>query len=57
VATTTDPASLEELVGRLQALAPELIVLEATDGREGPAVAALAAVRLLAVPPAQHYAR
>jgi transposase len=44
--TTTDPASLEDLVGRLQALAPELIVLEATGGREGPAVAALAAAGL-----------
>ena len=41
--TPTDPASLEELVSRLQALQPELIVLEATGGREGPAVAALAA--------------
>jgi transposase len=44
--TATDPASLEELVARLQALAPELIVLEATGGREGPAVAALAAAGL-----------
>jgi transposase len=39
-ASATDAASLEELVGRLQALQPELIVLEATGGREGPAVAA-----------------
>jgi transposase len=44
--SATDPASLEELVGRLQALQPELIVLEATGGREGAAVAALAAAGL-----------
>ncbi|MGO8948212.1 MAG: IS110 family transposase [Ktedonobacterales bacterium] len=44
--SATDPASLDELVGRLQALQPELIVLEATGGREGPAVAALAAAGL-----------
>jgi transposase len=44
--SATDSASLEELVGRLQALQPELIVLEATGGREGPAVAALAAAGL-----------
>jgi transposase len=42
----TDAASLDELVGRVQALQPELIVLEATGGREGPAVAALAAAGL-----------
>ena len=44
--SATDPASLDELVGRLQALHPELIVLEATGGREAPAVAALAAAGL-----------
>jgi transposase len=44
--SATDPASLDALVGRLQALSPELIVLEATGGREGPAVGALAAVGL-----------
>ena len=44
--SATDAASLEELVGRLQALSPELIVLEATGGREGPTVAALAAAGL-----------
>jgi transposase len=44
--STTDAASLEELVRRLQALQPELIVLEATGGREGSAVAALAAAGL-----------
>jgi transposase len=42
----SDPASLEELVGRLQTLQPELLVLEATGGREGPTVAALAAAGL-----------
>jgi transposase len=42
----TDGASLDELVGRLQTLRPELIVLEATGGREGPTVAALAAAGL-----------
>jgi transposase len=44
--SATDPASLDELVGRLQALSPELIVLEATGGREGAVVAALAAAGL-----------
>jgi transposase len=44
--STTDGTSLEELVGRFQALQPELIVLEATGGREGPTVAALAAAGL-----------
>src|SRR5271166_4312455 len=44
--SATDAASLDELVGRLQALQPELIVLEATGGREGPTVAALAAAGL-----------
>jgi transposase len=44
--SATDAASLEELVRRLQALQPELIVLEATGGREGSAVAALAAAGL-----------
>jgi transposase len=44
--STTDAASLEEVVRRLQGLQPELIVLEATGGREGPTVAALAAAGL-----------
>jgi transposase len=44
--TATDAASLDALVERLQALQPALIVLEATGGREGPAVAALAAAGL-----------
>jgi transposase len=44
--SATDPASLDELVGRLQELHPELIVLEATGGREGAVVAALAAAGL-----------
>ena len=44
--SATDTASLDELVRRLQTLQPELIVLEATGGREGPAVAALAAAGL-----------
>jgi transposase len=44
--SATDAASLDELVDRLQALRPELIVLEATGGREGSAVAALAAAGL-----------
>ena len=42
----TDGASLDGLVGRLQTLQPELIVLEATGGREGSTVAALAAAGL-----------
>jgi transposase len=42
----TDEASLDELVGRLQGMQPELIVLEATGGREGSTVAALAAAGL-----------
>ncbi|MGZ3638515.1 MAG: IS110 family RNA-guided transposase [Ktedonobacterales bacterium] len=44
--TATDAASLDGLVQRLQDLQPELIVLEATGGREGPVVAALAATGL-----------
>ncbi len=44
--SATDPASLDDLVGRLQDLQPELIVLEATGGREGAVVAALAAAGL-----------
>src|SRR5262245_25612768 len=44
--SATDPPSLEELVGRWQQLQPERIVLEATGGREGPTVAALAAAGL-----------
>lgn len=42
----SNPTSLDELVERLQALQPELIVLEATGGLEGPVVAALAAAGL-----------
>ena len=38
----TDGARLDALVGRLQTLRPELIVLEATGGRAGPTVAARA---------------
>jgi transposase len=41
-----DAPGLDELVERLQALPPELIVLEATGGREGAVVAALAAAGL-----------
>lgn len=44
--SATDAAHLDILVGRLHARQPELIVLEATGGREGPAVAALAAAGL-----------
>jgi transposase len=44
--SATDPTSLDELVRRLQALRPELIVLEATGGREGAVVAALATAGL-----------
>jgi transposase len=44
--SATDPTHLDELVARLQTLQPQLIVLEATGGREGPAVAALAAAGL-----------
>jgi len=44
--SATDAASLEDLVGRLHARQPELIVLAATGGREGPTVAALAAAGL-----------
>src|SRR5262245_51442408 len=44
--SATDAASLNQLVSRLQGLQPELIVLEATGGREGPTVAALAAAGL-----------
>jgi transposase len=44
--STPDAPGLEELVERLQALPPELIVLEATGGREGAVVAALAAAGL-----------
>src|SRR5262245_13619105 len=42
--TATDAASLDALVGRLQARQPDPLVLEATGGREGPVVVALAAV-------------
>lgn len=44
--SATDTASLDQLVSRLQGLQPELIVLEATGGREGPTAAALAAAGL-----------
>jgi transposase len=44
--TATDPVSLDGLVGRLQDLQPELIVREATGGREGAVVAALATAGL-----------
>lgn len=44
--TTNDDAGLHELVPRLLALAPALIVLEATGGFESAAVAALAKVGL-----------
>lgn len=44
--TATDSVSLDGLVGRLQVLQPELIVLEATGGREAGVVAALAAAGL-----------
>lgn len=44
--TATDPVSLDTLVGQLQNLQPELIVLEATGGREGAVVAALATAGL-----------
>lgn len=44
--TATDSVSLDDLVGRLQDLQPELIVLEATGGREAGVVAALAAAGL-----------
>ena len=44
--TATDPASLDDLVGQLHDLQPELIVLEATGGREGAVVAALATAGL-----------
>jgi transposase len=37
-----DPAGLSTLVERLQALAPTLVILEATGGFEGPLLAALA---------------
>jgi transposase len=45
-ASATDAVSLEDLVGRLHARQPELTVLEATGGREGATVAALAAAGL-----------
>jgi transposase len=41
--SATDDASLDELMRLVQALGPELIVREATGGREGPAGAAPAA--------------
>jgi transposase len=44
--SATDATSLEEWVGRRHAVPPELIVLEATGGRAGPSVAALAAAGL-----------
>ncbi len=45
-ATTNDETGLQELVPRLLALAPSLVVLEATGGFENAAVAALARVGL-----------
>ena len=42
-AVTRDGAGIRQLVARLQALAPALVVLEASGGLEGPLVAALAA--------------
>jgi transposase len=45
-AVANDPAGHDELVARLRALAPELIVLEATGGYEHAAAAALAAAGL-----------
>jgi transposase len=42
-ALDNDPRGLAELVARLQALAPTLVVLEATGGYEAPALAALQA--------------
>ena len=44
--TTNEAAALPALVARVQALAPALVVLEATGGFEHAVVAALAAVRL-----------
>jgi transposase len=46
---TNDDAGLQELVPRLVALAPTLVVLEATGGFESPAVAALAKAGLRVV--------
>jgi transposase len=50
-----DPEGIIDLVGRLQQLAPERVVLEATGGLEVPAVAALGAAGLpvIAVNPRQ----
>jgi transposase len=41
-----DKDGVQELVGRLQAIAPELVVMEATGGFEVPAAAALAAAQI-----------
>ena len=41
-----DDSGIEALVGRLAALAPKLVVLEATGGFEFPAAAALAAASI-----------
>jgi transposase len=43
---TNDDVGVQELVHRLQALAPALVVLEATGGFEMPAAAALAAAQI-----------
>jgi transposase len=52
---TNDPDGIADLVVRVQALAPERIVLEATGGIEVPAVAALgsAGLPVVAVNPRQ----
>src|SRR5258708_8220400 len=44
--STNDEAGIAEVIGRLQPLAPHLIVLEATGGLERLAVAALAVAAL-----------
>jgi len=46
---TNDPTGIEELVGRLRQIAPELVVMEATGGFEVPAAVALAAADLAVV--------
>jgi transposase len=44
--SATDPGAIDEVVTRLRALRPQLIVLEATGGYEGPIAAACAAAGL-----------
>lgn len=44
--SATDPVALEGVVKRLRALGPEVIVMEATGGYEGPLAAACAAAEL-----------